>query len=491
MGNKNFDWCYHSEPEAGLGYRTMTYPRGKVLGGSSSINAMCFTRGHARDFDRWAGNGLPEWSYAHCLPYFRKMETYSGGADAYRGGDGPLNVTSPRYTSPLCAVFLEACEQAGHVRNDNINGRVHSGFGASDQTIHQGRRVSTARAYLEPVRNRKNLTVRTECLTHRVLFERDRAVGIEYSRAGRTEVVNAEREVILCSGALNSPKLLMLSGIGDESELSQHGISVVSHLPAVGKNLQDHLDIYIQRECPEPVTMTPALKFPRKAFIGLRWLLNQRGEGATNHFEAGGALSTNDNIDQPDLMIWFCPMAVNADGTPTNVAHGYQLMVMQLRPKSRGTVSLRSNAPADAPVIHSNFLKETDDKESLREGVRRGRDILRQAAFEPFRGAEISPGEHVQSDAQIDEFVRQKAKSTRHPSCTCAMGTDEETSVVDGEGRVHGVESLRVIDASVMPTIPSAALNAPTIMLAEKLADRVIGNQPLASMMAEAAAVSR
>ena len=489
MGNQKFDWCYQSEPEPGLGQRTMTYPRGKVLGGSSSINAMCFTRGHARDYDQWAGNELPDWSYAHCLPYFRKMETYSGGADAYHGGDGPLNVTSPHYSSPLCDVFLEACEQAGYARNDDINGRNHSGFGAADQTIHEGQRVSTASAYLAAAANRSNLTVRTECLTHRVLFNSNRASGVEYTHAGQTSTVKATHEVILCSGALNSPKLLMLSGIGDERELSRQGIAVIKHLPAVGKNLQDHLDFYIQHASRKPITVTPALKLHRKAVIGLRWLLTKRGEGATNHFEAVGAFRSKEVLEQPDLMSWFCPMIVNADGTSTNVTHGYQLMVMALKPRSRGTVTLRSNDPRVAPVIRSQFLQAPQDRETLREGVRRGREILSQRALEPYHGDEISPGKNVQSDEQIDTFIRKIAKSTRHPSCTCRMGLDEETSVVDGEGRVHDVEALRIIDASVMPTIPSAALNAPTIMLAEKLADCVMGNSPLPAMLAEAAAV--
>ena len=292
----------------------------------------------------------------------------------------------------------------------------------------------------------------------------------------------------MCAGALNSPKLLLLSGIGDEAELARHGIEVLRHLPAVGKHMQDHLDIYIQHVASKPVTTTPALKPYRKALIGLRWLLTRRGEAATNHFEALSYIRTQASLPQPNLMSWFCPLIVNADGSPTEHEHGYMLMVMQLRPKSRGTVSLVSKDPRDPPKIASHYFEAPQDLEELREGVRRGREILAQPAFDPFRGKEVSPGDEVKSDQQIDDFVRSNATSTRHPSCTCRMGIDEETSVVDGEGRVHGIERLRVIDASVMPNIASAALNATTIMLAEKLADRVIGNPPLEPLMTEAAA---
>ena len=489
MGNRKLDWCYSAEPDPGLGQRTMNYPRGKVLGGSSSINAMCFSRGHANDFDRWAGNGLPDWSYAHCLPYFKKMETFSGGGDGYRGSEGPINVTSPAPSSALYDVFLDACEQAGHTRTRNLNGAQQVGFGYADQTVHGGRRVSASSAYLGAAKGRSNLAIRVNCLTHKVLFEGTRAIGVEYSSGGQTQTVTASREVILCSGAINSPQLLMLSGIGDQASLATHGIETVVNLPAVGQHLQDHLDFYIQHECTQPVTLTPALQLHRKAMVGLRWLLTGQGAGATNHFEAGGAMRTKDGLSQPDLMSWFCPMAVNADGSSAGVAHGYQLMIMQLQPKSRGSVSLRSSDPRDAPVIRSHFLEEPEDREVLRDGVRLGRDILAQPAFAPYRGREVSPGSDIVTDEQIDAFITRTAKSTRHPSCTCRMGVDEETSVVDGDGRVHGVQGLRVIDASTMPAIASAALNAPTLMLAERQADRVLGNEPLPPLMAEAAAV--
>ena len=488
MGSEKYDWRYQSEIEPGIDNRRMTYPRGKGMGGSSSINAMCFTRGHPLDFDRWAENGLPEWSYAHCLPYFKKMETWSRGEDAYRGGGGPLQVTAPEYSSALYEVFLEASRQAGHPHSPDTNGMRQEGFGRGDQTIHQGRRMSTARAYLDPIRQRRNLTIRTECETNRLLFEGRRVTGVEYVRFGQAHIARAQAEVIVCAGALNTPKLLMLSGIGDAAELKKHGIGVLNHLPAVGKYMQDHMDFYIQTICTQPVTHTPVLKLHRKALTGLRWLFSRRGAAATNHLEVVGFMRTEKSLPQPDLGLWFFPLIVASDGSPTGHPHGYQLMGMQLQPVSRGVVSLGSKDPRAAPVIVSNFFKEPEDLAVLREGVKRGRHILAQPAFEAYRGAEVSPGVEVQTDEQIDTFLRRTAKSTRHPSCTCRMGMDEEISVVDAEGRVHGIERLRIIDASVMPNIPSAALNAPTIMLAEKLADCVVGNPPLEPMLTEAAA---
>ena len=489
MGNRQFDWCYDSEIEPGIDNRRMTYPRGKVLGGSSSINAMCFTRGHPHDFDRWAGNGLPEWSYAHCLPYFKKMETWSQGENAYRGGNGPLRVTSAQFTSPLYDVFLNASEQAGYPRCPDTNGQAQEGFGGGDYTIHKGRRMSAARAYLEPVRHRKNLTIRTECEVNRLVFEGKRVIAVEFTRFGQIHSAHAECEVILSAGALNTPKLLMLSGIGDEERLAKHDIKVIANLPAVGKNLQDHVDFYIQSTCGQPVTYTPALRWHRKVFIGLHWLLSRKGAAATNHLEVVGFVRSDPSLSQPDLGLWFFPLIVAPDGGMTGHAHGYQLMVMQLQPLSRGEVTLRSKDPRDAPLIRNNFFSASEDVETLRKGVKCGRKILAQPAFDAFRGVEVSPGDTVRSDDQIDTFLRATAKSTRHPSCTCRMGIDEETSVVDGKGRVHGLEGLRIVDASVMPNIPSAALNAPTIMLAEKLADCITGNTPLEPLVTQAGAV--
>ena len=487
MDSTRFDWRYTSEVDPNLNQRPMPYPRGRVLGGSSSINAMCFTRGHPLDFDGWAGNELPNWSYAHCLPYFKKMETFSRGPDAYRGGTGPLNVTAPEFSNPLCEVFLQACDQAGYSRSEDTNGLQQEGFGVLDQTIHKGQRMSTARAYLQPIASRDNLEVQTGCVAHRVLFEGHRAIGIEYSLGRGLRRAFVDEELIVCSGALNSPQLLMLSGVGDEKDLRKHGIDVLTNLPTVGKNMQDHLDIQLQQVCTQPVTITPALKLHRKAMIGLQWLLKKDGLGVTNHFEAGGYIRTHDGLSQPNLAAWFIPLLVNYDGSPVGEDHGYQLTFMQLQPKSRGRVSLRSSNPKDPPVITPHFLEEAADLTVLREGVKRGREIFSQSAFEPYRGPELAPGEHTQTDDEIDYYVRQTAKSTRHPSCTCRMGIDEQTSVVDADGRVHGLERLRVVDASVMPHIASAALNAPTIMLAEKLADRIAGNPPLEPLWAEAA----
>ena len=486
ISSARFDWGYESEPHANLNGRRFTYPRGRALGGSSSINAMCFTRGNPHDFERWAANELPDWSYAHCLPYFRRMETHSGGGNDYRGGDGPLNVTAPDYSNPLCEVFLQACEQAGYARNPDTNGRNQEGFGRLDQTIHQGRRMSTARAYLRPAAERPNLTVQTDCTATVLQFEGTRAVGIEYRQGGVKKTARADVEVVVSTGAINTPRLLMASGIGCADQLRTHGIEVRVDLPLVGENMTDHLDVQLQQACTQPVSTTPALKLRNKALIGLRWLLFRDGPGATNHFESGGFFRARPGLDQPDIASWFIPLLVNYDGTPVGADHGFQLTAMQLQPKSRGRVRLRSANPTDPPIIESNHLDDPRDVMELREGVKRLREIVAQPAFDAYRGAEIAPGKSTTSDADIERYIRDTAKSTRHPSCTCRMGINAETSVVDNEGRVHGVGGLRVVDASVMPSIPSGAINAPTIMLAEKLADRIAGQTPLEPLHEEA-----
>lgn len=485
MGHEHFDWGFVAEPEPQMKRRAIHHPRGRVLGGSSSINAMGFTRGHPRDYETWAGDMLPEWSYAHCLPYFKRMEAWSGGASAYRGDGGPLHVTAPGVTHPLNAAFLEACDQSGYGRSEDLNGARCEGFGVMDMSVHRGLRMSASRAYLGPAAGRPNLEVRTGCYTTRLLFEGRRAVGVEFLRGERTRRVRAEREVVLSAGSIGSPRLLMLSGVGDADALRRIGVDVVANRPGVGENLQDHLDTGVKTTCVQPISDTPCLRLHRKALIGLRWLLFRTGPGATNHFEVGGYVRSRRELAQPDFAIWFIPLLVHSDGSRLTHPHGYQATVVLLRPKSRGHVRLRSKDPQVPPEIFCNYLGEPDDLVQLREGLRIVREIFAKPAFDAFRGEEIDPGARRTSDDALDDFIRETAKSTHHLSCTCPMGIDED-AVVDGEGRVHEVEALRVVDASVMPSIASAPLNATTIMLAEKLSDSIAGVPALPPMRAEA-----
>ena len=485
MGHEAFDWGLRAEAEPHLNRRVIHHPRGRVLGGSSSINAMGFTRGNPRDFERWAGNALPSWSYAHCLPYFKKMETFSGGANAYRGGDGPLNVTAPGITHPLNAAFVDACQQAGYPRSDDTNGGQSEGFGVMDQTVHAGLRVNTSRAYLGPAKGRANLTVLTGCFVTRILFEARRAVGVEYEQNGQTVAARANREVIVCAGAINSPRLLMLSGVGEADALRKLGIDVVADRPRVGTNLQDHIDVGVKMTCTQPISDTPCLRLHRKILIGLRWLLFKSGPGATNHFEVGGYLRSQPDLEQPNLAMWFIPLLVHNDGSRLQHKHGFQATAVLLRPKSRGYIRLRSADPKVPPIILCNYLGEPDDRHQLRSGIRRLRDIFTKPAFAAYRGTEIRPGSAIHEDDDLDAYIRSTAKSTHHLSCSCPMGTDDR-SVVDEDARVREVESLRVVDASVMPSIVSAPINATTIMLAEKLADRIAGVTPLPPMNREA-----
>ena len=479
ISREKFDWGYASVPEQHLDGREVPCPRGKVLGGSSSVNAMSFVRGNRADFDRWASGGLPEWSYAHCLPYFRKLECFSGGGNAYRGGTGPLNVTAPQFSSLLNDIFLKACGEAGYRQPINPNAADQEGFGVMDQTIHLGRRVSAATAYLKPVQGRRNLTVRTGAHVARVVFDGQRATGVDY-RHGQTQTVAlATREVIVCAGAVNSPQLLMLSGVGAAEALKKLEIAVVADNGAVGANLQDHVDVSVSSTCSKPVTITPGLREPWKTLIGIRWLLGKNGPGATNHFEAAGYLRTRAGLKIPNIQLCFVPLLVSPDGKPRLRAHGYQATVMLLRPKSRGSVTLRSADPVEPPHIRYNYLQEPSDIRELREGIAACRHIFAQAAFDPYRGREVLPGEQITSDIEINDFIRDTLKSTHHPSCTCRMGSDSD-AVVDEQGRVHGTTGLRVVDASILPSITSGNINAPTLMLAEKIADVILGRPPLA-----------
>jgi choline dehydrogenase len=480
LKSRRYNWGYWSEPEPHMDGRRMYCPRGRVLGGSSSINGMAYVRGHARDYDRWAQSGLPGWDYAHVLPYFKRAETRARGADDYRGGDGPLHVTTGACRNPLYQAFLEAGRQAGYPLSADMNGCQQEGFAPMDMTVRGGRRWSAARAYLDPARRRPNLTVRTGALVRRVRCEGTRAVGVDYLARGRTVSVRAKREVILAGGAINSPQLLMLSGIGDADELERFEIETVAHLPGVGRNLQDHLEIYVQHACTQPISLYAAQRPWNKARIGLEWILLKRGLGATSHFEAGAFIRSRAGVEHPDLQYHFLPIAVNYDGSHPQKTHGFQAHVGPMRPTSVGRVSLRSADPREPPSILFNYMASEGDRQEMRAAVRLTRELFAQRAFDPYLGPELAPGAEVETDAEIDAFVRARAESAYHPCGTCKMGPDSDpTAVVDGECRVYGVEGLRVVDASLIPSIPSCNLNAPTIMLAEKAADLIRGRPPL------------
>lgn len=479
LAGTKYNWHYETEPEPYLENRRVHCPRGRVIGGSSSINGMVYIRGHAFDYDAWARRpGLENWSYFHCLPYFKKSETRLKGGDAYRGGSGPLFVTTASGDNPLYNAFIEAGRQAGYPVTQDVNGYQQEGLGRMDRTTYKGFRWSSARAHLRPAQKRKGVEVRARCLVSRINFEGRRATGVTYTKGGATQTVRARREVILSGGAINSPQLLMLSGIGPADELKRLGIDVVQNLPGVGENLQDHIEAYVQYKCKKPITLYSAQNPLMKLRIGVEWILRRTGLGATNHFESGGFIRSEAGVLHPDLQYHFLPMAVSYDGRSPAKSHGYQAHIGPMRPTSRGYVKLRSADPRDPPRILFNYMQTEQDRKEMREGIKLTREILNQKAFDPFRGAEIAPGPSVTTDAEIDAFVRQHAESAYHPSCTCAMGNDE-LAVVDGDARVHGLEGLRVIDASIMPDVISGNLNVPTIMMAEKLSDAVRGKPAL------------
>lgn len=478
LANDKYNWFYHSEPEPHLNNRRLYCPRGRVLGGSSSINGMAYVRGHARDYDRWAQLGLSGWSYADVLPYFRKAETYERGPDDYRGGNGPLNVSAGACENPLFQAWIEAGRQAGYPVTTDPNGQQQEGFGHMDMTVHNGRRWSAMVAYLKPAMERPNLTVWTRALTTRLLIENNRAVGVELAKGRERVEVRAEREVILSGGAINSPQVLLLSGVGPADELAALGIPVRQDLPGVGKNLQDHLEVYVQHACTQPITLYSALKPWNQARIGFDWLFFKKGLGATSHFEAGGFIRSRAGIEHPDLQYHFLPIAMNYDGSSPAGSHGFQAHVGPMRSQSRGSITLKSSDPKEPPRIFFNYMSQEADRQEFRAGIRLTREVFAQKAFDDFRGPELAPGPEAQSDEELDAFVREHVESAYHPSCSCRMGTDP-MAVVDGEAKVHGLEGLRVVDASIMPSIVSGNLNAPTIMLAEKLADKIRGKAPL------------
>ena len=472
IGNPRYDWMYRSEPEPFMHGRRVYHARGKVLGGSSSINGMIFQRGNPLDYERWASEaGLETWDYAHCLPYFKKMETCLAGADEWRGGDGPIVLERGPASSPLFAAFFDAVQQAGYELTDDVNGYRQEGFGAFDRTIHRGRRLSAARAYLHPALSRPNLAVQTGAFVERIVFEGSRAAGVELESG---EIVPAN-EVILCGGAINSPQLLQLSGVGNARELEPLGIDVVHDLPAVGENLQDHLEVYVQHAATQPVSVQPALKTWRRPEIGARWLFLRSGPGATNHFEAGGFVRSNDEVAYPNLMFHFLPLAIRYDGSKPAAKHGYQVHVGPMYSDVRGSVKITSPDPRVHPALRFNYLSTPSDRREWIEAIHVARSILGQPAFAAYDGGELSPGPSVQSDDEILDWVARDAETALHPSCTCAMGTVVDPATM----RVHGLEGIRVVDASVFPTVPNGNIYAPVMMVAEKAADLIRGNTPL------------
>ncbi len=476
MNMPKYDWLYHTEPEPHLDGRRLHTPRGKVLGGSSSINGLVYIRGNPQDFERWAEEGAQGWAYRDVLPYFKRAERRQEGGDRYRGDSGKLMTSYGTMSNPLHAAWLAAAEQAGYPRSQDVNGFQQEGFGRMDMTVGDGRRCSAARAYLQPALGRPNLTVITHALATRVLFEGRRARGLVYVRGGKTHRVQVDKELILSAGPINSPQLLKLSGIGPGAELQSLGIEVVHDLPGVGENLQDHLEFYFQVACREPITLYSSINPWSRALIGARWILRKDGLGATNHFETCGFIRSRPGVEYPDIQYHFLPMAVAYDGSTLAQEHGFQAHVGPMRSKSRGWVRLASPDPFEKPKIQFNYLSEPDDWTEMRACVRLTREIFAQPAFDRYRGRELQPGAVVQTDEQIDAFVRAKVESAYHPSCCCKMGAPGDPgAVVDPQARVLGLEGLRVVDSSIMPSITTGNLNAPTIMLAEKAADHILG----------------
>lgn len=480
IGNKYYDWLYESEPEPFMHHRRIYHGRGKILGGSSSINGMIFQRGNPMDFERWAAKpGMGHWDYAHCLPYFKRIENCLAGGDAYRGEEGPLVLERGPAITPLFAAFFEAVQQAGYGLTEDVNGYKQEGFAKFDRNVHKGRRLSAARAYLHPVIKRPNLTVRTRCLVTKLLLEGNQAIGVEISRGrGRVERIFAGR-IICCGGAINSPQLLMLSGIGPTTVLEPLDIPMVHHLPGVGQNLQDHLEVYVQHACRQPVTMFPATQWYNKPWVGLQWLLTKKGPAASNHFEAGGFIRSNDTVEYPNLMLHFLPLAVRYDGTSPNRGHGYQVHIGPMYSDVRGQVTLKSAVPTDKPALQFNYLSTPKDRQEWIEAIHCARHILNQPAFEPFNGGELSPGPEVKTDQDILKWVGWEAETAYHPSCTCKMGVDDMAVVDPNTMAVRGIDRLYVVDASVMPHITNGNIYAPTMMIAEKAVDLIQGNTPL------------
>ena len=484
MNTEKYAWQFHTEAEPYLDNRKMHCPRGKVLGGSSSINGMVYVRGHAKDFDEWQEHGAQGWDYQSCLPYFKKAESWYQGEDIFRGGNGELGVNNGNeMKNPLYSAFIEAGKQAGYPFTADYNGDQQEGFGPMHMTVKDGVRSSTSREYLDPIKHRSNLTVVTGALVSKVNLLDKKATGVEYRVNDIVFKANVSKEVILSAGPIGSPHILQLSGIGEGKALKAAGIEVKHELPGVGKNLQDHLEFYFQYKCKKPITLNGKLGLISKGLIGTEWVVKKSGLGVTNHFESCAFIRSKAGIEWPDIQYHFLPAAIRYDGKSAFDGHGFQVHVGHNKPKSRGSVTIQSSDPLIPPKIQFNYLQHQDDIEGFRACVRLTREIISQPAFEEYRDGEIQPGELIQTDEQIDAFVRQAVESAYHPSCSCRMGEDE-MSVVNSETKVHGLEGLRVVDSSIFPTIPNGNLNAPTIMVAEKAADIILGNTPLSPLKA-------
>jgi len=479
MNSDKYAWQFHTQPEPHLDNREMHCPRGKVLGGSSSINGMVYVRGHAKDFDEWQQHGANGWDYQSCLPYFQKAESFYLGENTYRGGKGPLGVNNGNeMKNPLYRTFIKAGVQAGYASTDDYNASQQEGFGPMHMTVKDGVRSSASREYLDPVKSRSNLTIITGALAQRVILDGKKATGIEYKVNGDVKTAHAAKDVVLSAGPIGSPHILQLSGIGDTQALEKAGVEVQHHLPGVGQNLQDHLEFYFQYKCKQPITLNGKLGIVSKGLIGARWLLTRSGLGATNHFESCAFIRSKPGVEWPDIQYHFLPAAMRYDGRSAFAGHGFQVHVGHNKPKSRGSVTIASANPEQPPTILFNYLEHQDDIEGFRACVRLTRDIIEQSAFDEYRDEEIQPGKHIQTDEEIDAFVRQAVESAYHPSCSCKMGEDD-MAVVNSNTQVHGIEGLRVVDSSIFPTVPNGNLNAPTIMVAEKAADIILGKNPL------------
>jgi len=482
MNTEKFCWQFHSQPEPFLDDREMHCPRGKVLGGSSSINGMVYVRGHARDYDQWQSEGAEGWSYADCLPYFKRSESWQGGENEYRGGSGPVATCGGNNMklNPLYQAFIDAGVEAGYPKTDDYNGEQQEGFGPMHMTVDKGVRASTSNAHLKPAKKRKNLTLITGAVVEKILLKDKVAVGVRYREEGVDTEVHVAKEVILSAGSIGSPQILQLSGIGPRQVLADAGIECQHELPGVGENLQDHLEVYFQYKCSKPITLNAKLNLFSKFLIGVRWVLFKTGLGATNHFESCGFIRSRAGIEWPNIQYHFLPAAMRYDGNAAFKGHGYQVHVGPNKASSRGRIKIISSDPIAKPNILFNYIETEQDKQDWRDCIRLTREILSQSAFKVYREGEIQPGDDVNSDAEIDAWVRANAESAYHASCTCKMGSNDDlTAVVDNNGRVQGIRQLRVVDSSIFPTTPNGNLNGPTLMVAEKLADVILGNEPL------------
>jgi choline dehydrogenase len=474
-----YDWQYWSEEQPNLAGRKLWTPRGKTLGRSSSINGMVYIRGHARDYDRWASEGAKGWSYEEVLPYFKRLENHAHRRDAYHGNDGPVRVVTGKCENPLYQAFIQAGIDAGYPFTEDINGFQQEGFGAYDMNVDDGRRANTSLAYLRPAKHRPNLSIVTSALAEKLVLDGTSVRGVSYIRNGQRHVAHADQQVIISAGAINTPKLLLLSGIGPADELAALGIEVAQDIPEVGRNLQDHLEFNLEYLCKKPITLYREMRIWNKARIGAQWLLSKTGKGATNHYEAGAFIRSDAGIEHPDIQFHFAPVCLSDPDYFAPLEHGFRAHVGSLRSQSKGSVTLASSRAEDAPLVNPNYMAEEADWKEMRACMELGREVFNQRVFDEFRGEELWPKPGTTSVQQIDDYIREHSNSAFHPSGTCRMGSDEN-SVVDPECRVRGIDNLRIGDASIMPSIVSGNLNAPCMMIGEKVADLVAGKTPLA-----------